>query len=115
MYTIYHNTRCKVSRAVLELLIQTGQPVEIIDYMSKKITRPELEKLLIELQMRPFDLVRTQEELYKKEYKGKTFSNEEWVHILCNNSKLIERPIVKKGYQARLCRPAEIVNELIGK
>lgn len=114
MYTIYHNPRCRVSRAVLERLNETGKPVTIIDYMSKKITVAEMEKLLIELQISPIDLVRKQEDLYKKEYKGKNFSNSEWIHILCNNSKLIERPIVKKGYQAKICRPIEIVNELIG-
>lgn len=113
MYTIYHNHRCKISRAVLEILNQTGEPVEIIDYMSNKMSELELQKLLIELHLSPSDLLRKQEDLYKKEYKGKNFSEEEWLHILCKNPKLIERPIVRKGYQARVCRPVEVVHELI--
>ncbi len=113
MYKIYHNHRCKVSRSVLEQLKLTNQPIEIIDYMTKKLSEEELRKLLIELHITPLELVRKNEDLFKKEYKGKTFSNEEWVHILSQNPRLIERPIVQKGYKAIVCRPAELVNQLI--
>jgi arsenate reductase (glutaredoxin) len=113
MYTIYHNPRCKVSRSVLEELKLTNQPVEVVEYMSNKLTAKELNKLLNELHLAPQEIIRKNEELYKKEYKGKTFSNEEWVHILVTNPKLIERPIVKKGYSAIVCRPMELVKEII--
>lgn len=113
MYIIYHNPKCKISRFVLSKLLETGDPVEIIDYTTKKFTEKELQKLLIELHLSPVDLIRKNEDLYKKEYKNKNFSNEEWVHILCKNSKLIERPIVKKKYRALICRPPELVINLI--
>ena len=113
MFIIYHNPRCRNSRTVLERLKETAEEIQIIDYMSVKLKEHELEKLLIELQMTPHELVRKNEELYKKEYKGKTFSDEEWIHILCKNPRLIERPIVKKGYRAYVCRPAEVVNQII--
>lgn len=113
MFVIYHNPRCRVSRTVLEQLKETGEEVEIIDYMSVRLKEKELKKLLIELHISPLELVRKNEELYKKEYRGKTFSDEEWVHILCKNPRLMERPIVKKGYRAYICRPVEIVNQII--
>lgn len=113
MFVIYHNPRCRVSRAVLERLKETGEIIEVIDYMSTKLKEEELSKLLIELHITPNELVRKNEELYKKEYKGKTFSDEEWVHILCKNPRLMERPIVKSGYRALVCRPAELINQLI--
>ena len=90
----------------------TNQPIEIVDYMKKKLSEDEIRKLLIELHIAPIDLVRKNEELYKKEYKGKVFSDEEWVHILSKNPKLIERPIVRKGYKALICRPVERINQI---
>ena len=113
MFVIYHNPRCRVSRTVLEHLKETGEEVEIINYMSLRLTEKELKKLLIELHISPMELVRKNEDLYKKEYKGKAFSDEEWVHILCKNPRLIERPIVKKGYRAYICRSIETVNQII--
>ena len=58
------------------------------------------------------DILRKGEDIYKQNYKGKSFSNEEWIKIMAENPKLIERPIVIKGNKAILGRPPENVNSL---
>ena len=113
MYKIYHNSRCKISRQVLDRLKETGDEIVIIDYINKKLTPIELSKLLNELHLKPDDLIRKNEILYKTEYKNKNFSPDEWIRILCKNPKLIERPIVLKGYNAIICRPPERIEEFI--
>ena len=59
------------------------------------------------------ELVRTQEEYYKKNLKGNSYSNEEWYKIIANNPKLLHRPIVIKDSTAVLAQPPEKVNELL--
>ncbi len=51
--------------------------------------------------------------IFKENYKGKTFTDEEWIRILVKNPILIERPIVVKGDQAILGRPPENVKKLL--
>jgi arsenate reductase-like glutaredoxin family protein len=51
--------------------------------------------------------------LYKQEYKGKEFSEDQWIQILVENTKLIQRPLVIKGAHAVLARPADEILKLI--
>ena len=62
--------------------------------------------------MKPSDLVRTQEELYKKELKNKNFTDDEWMSILSENPKLIKRPIIVGKHKAVLGDPAENINKM---
>lgn len=116
MYTFYHNPRCKISRQVLEDLRQkVSEEIIVIDYMQQKFTHEKLEYLLRLLNIEPFDLIRKKEAIYVSQYKNKQFSREEWIQIMIENPKLIERPIVVKGYKGLVCRPPERVDELISK
>ncbi len=113
MYSIYHNSRCKTSRAVLEILTQTNQKVEIIDYQKTKFTISDIEQLLQKLNLTAIEVIRKNEDIFKKHYKGKNFSADEWIRVLVKYPKLLERPIVIKGYRAIVCRPIEKVYEII--
>jgi polyphosphate kinase len=62
--------------------------------------------------MSAFELVRTQEELYRKEYKGKELTEDEWVKILAENPRLMKRPIVINGKQAILAQPPELIERI---
>ncbi len=55
--------------------------------------------------MKPEQILRTGEALYKENYKGKTFNDDEWITIMTENPVLIERPIVVKGNKAIIGRP----------
>jgi len=107
MYTIYHNPRCKKSRAGLQYIQERTKNLEVIEYLKIPLAEKDLEMLLMKLNKKPFDMVRTQEAVYKSDYKGKNFNDHEWIKIMIENPKLIKRPIVVKGNKAVWGDPAE--------
>ena len=110
---IYHNPRCSKSRQTLQLIKDNGVDVEIVEYLNKIPTKEELKLLLMKLNLKAEDIVRKGEPVYKEKFKGKNFNNDEWIQIMIENPKLIERPIVVKGNKAILGRPPENVLELL--
>lgn len=112
MYTIYHNPRCKKSRAGLQYVQERTNDLEIIEYLKKPLTEKDLEVLLMKLNKKPHDMVRVQEAVYKSDYKGKNFNDHEWMSIMIENPKLIKRPIVVKGNKAVWGDPAEEIDVL---
>ncbi len=112
MLRIYHNPRCAKSRAALKYLDEKGVFFEIIEYLKEPLTEKELATILKKLDMKPLDLIRKNESLYKENYKGKDFTEREWINIIVDNPKLLERPIVVNGSKAVLARPAEKIDEL---
>ena len=112
MYKIYHNPKCTKSREGLEFLKSKNVDFEVIEYLKNPLTESELKDLLMLLNLKPFDIVRTQEELYKTEYKNLNLSDAEWIKIMVQNPKLIQRPIVVKNHKAVLARPAEEIEKL---
>lgn len=109
---IYHNPRCSKSRQTLELIQQAGQHIEIIDYLNQPPSEKELTTIIKLLGINAEDLVRKNEDVYKEKFKGKKITQQEWVKILIEHPKLIERPIVIKGDKAIIGRPPEKVLEL---
>ncbi|RYZ46824.1 MAG: arsenate reductase (glutaredoxin) [Sphingobacteriales bacterium] len=114
MITIYHNNRCSKSRESLCLLQENSAEINIVDYQKNPPSAKELKDLLFKLKMKPEELVRKGETLYKEQFAGKDFSDAEWINILVNNPILIERPIVVNGDKAVIGRPPEKVKELLG-
>jgi arsenate reductase len=113
MYKIYHNPRCKKSRAGLQYLQDKGVEPQIIEYLKEPLKEDELKDLLVRLHKKPLDIVRTQEEYFRKELKGKKFTDDEWVKIMIENPKLIQRPIVVKGPKAVIGDPASNIDVLL--
>lgn len=107
MLTIYHNPRCKKSRAGLEFLKSTGAEFRTRNYLLEKLTVDELRRLIMKLKIKPEELVRKQEELYRKELKGKNFTEDEWLRILAENPFLIRRPIIESRVKAVIGDPPE--------
>ena len=102
-YKIYHNTKCRKSRAGLQYLEDKGIKPEIIEYLKDQpFSEKSLGDILNKLGLKPMEIIRTQEADYKQEYKGKDFSHEEWIKILVENPKLIRRPIIVKNDKAVL-------------
>jgi arsenate reductase-like glutaredoxin family protein len=58
-------------------------------------------------------LIRTQEKEYKTNYKGKEFSDAEWIRIMVQNPKFIQRPIVEKEKKAVWGDPPKNIDELL--
>jgi arsenate reductase len=113
MITIYHNPKCRKSRAGLQYLQEKGLEISVVEYLRNPFTREQFKDLLMKLNMRPVEIVRTQEDEYKEKLKGRTFTNEEWITILLENPKLIQRPIVVKNHKAVLAQPADEIERLL--
>lgn len=111
-YTIYHNPRCKKSREALQMLEDEGVSFDVVQYLKEVPTKEELKKILAKLNVKPFDLVRKEEKKFKEEYKKLNLNDEEWIEVMHQNPKLIQRPVVVKGNRAVIGRPPENVNEL---
>ncbi|WP_263770742.1 arsenate reductase (glutaredoxin) [Propionivibrio soli] len=111
--TIYHNARCSKSRSACELVAEKGLQATIIEYLKTPPNKEELRGLLRKLGMKPSELVRRTEDVFKDRYAGKNLNDEEWLEALVENPVLIERPIVVRGNKAVIGRPPEKVLELI--
>lgn len=95
------------------MLQEHGAEVEIVEYLKEVPTEQELEELLAKLNMKPEQLLRKGEAVFKEKFKGKSFNDHEWIKIMVEHPKLIERPIVVKGYKAVIGRPPENALELL--
>ncbi len=115
MIKIYHNSRCRKSRAGLQYLEGKGVEFEVVEYLKNGISEEELKDILIKMNVGPTEIIRTQEDIYKKQFKGKNFTDEEWIKILIENPKLIKRPLVVKGYKAVWADPPENMEKLFKK
>ena len=115
MFTIYHHPKCKKSREGLEYLKSRTSQVKVREYLSDLLTSGELDEILLKSGLKPSDLIRHQEEIFKRELKGRNFTDEEWKRIILENPKLLVRPIVVGKYKAVFAQPAAKINELLGK
>jgi arsenate reductase (glutaredoxin) len=113
MLTIYHNPRCAKSREGLNYLKEHGFAFEVVQYLDNPLKADDLKRILMKLNLKPFQVVRTQEDLYRKELKGKTFTDDEWITILLQNPRLLQRPIVEGKYRAVIAIHAEKINEIV--
>ncbi|AFI84098.1 MULTISPECIES: arsenate reductase (glutaredoxin) [Methylophaga] len=111
---IYHNPRCSKSRETLALLENQQQDIEIVEYLKTPPTAEELSDILQQLDMQPRQLLRTKETLYKElQLDNDNLSDQELIRAMCDNPKLIERPIVIKNNQAIIGRPPEAVLNIL--
>ena len=109
---VYHNPQCSKSRCALDFLTENKHPFEVVEYLKNPLTVKELSDLLELLGIKPEDLIRKNEQVYKEQFKGKKLSDNEWIEAMINFPKLIERPIVVKDGKAVIARPTERINEL---
>ncbi len=109
MLKIYHNNRCSKSRQTLELLREQGQEPKVIEYLKDAPTVDELRDVLDKLGLKPEQIVRKGEQVYKEQYAGKSLTDDEWLEALAANPILMERPIVVTDGKAAIGRPPEHV------
>ena len=112
---IYHNPRCTKSRQTLQRIRDAGIEPEIVEYLSAPPTATELKSIISKLGLKPEELVRRKEAIFKELGLAKAeLSPQEWIQTMVDNPKLIERPIVVDGRRAVIGRPPENVDELLG-
>lgn len=113
MIKIYHNNRCSKSRSGLEVLEKSGKPFEIVKYLEAVPSAKELKDIIKLLAIKPIDLVRQNESIWKEHFKEKKLSDGEIIKAMIENPKLIERPIVINGNKAVIGRPPEVILDII--
>jgi len=112
--TIYHNPMCGTSRKTLEILTQSGADVSIREYMKAPPSREELARLYERAGISPRQGLRAKEPL--AEELGLTrpdVTNDEVLDAMIAHPILINRPIVETEKGVRLCRPQEVVREIL--
>lgn len=113
MITIYHNPRCTKSREGLCELEDLKQDFIIRKYLDEPFSKQELEEVIQKLGIKPIELVRTKETIWKEQFKEKDLTDAEIIEAMLNNPKLIERPIVVNGNKAVIARPKERIQEIL--
>ena len=107
MLKIYHNPRCKKSCEGLRFLLDNKLEYEVIRYLNKGLNKSDIHEILLKMNCKPIDIIRTQEDFYRKELKNRNFTDDELVQIITENPKLLKRPIVIGKYKAVFAQPAE--------
>ncbi len=113
MLTIYHNPRCSKSRGCNTLLLDLKREVKVINYMKDLFTEESLKEVINLLKIKPIELVRTNEQEWKDNFKGKKLSDSEIIKAMVDYPKLIQRPIVVNGKKAVVARPLELVQGIL--
>lgn len=112
--TIFHNPRCSKSRQTLQLLQGQGIEPNIRLYLEDSPSADEIKDILKKLGISPRELLRKGEDAYKEnQLSNKELSDEALINAMVEFPKLIERPIVINGDQAKLGRPPEQVLEIL--
>ncbi len=75
-------------------------------------SREDLKHIVEKLGIKPEELIRKGEAVYKEKYRGKSLSDDEWLDAMVEDPILMERPVVVSGNQAVIGRPPEKVREL---
>lgn len=110
---IFHNPRCSKSREALGLLQHSNREIEVIEYLKNTPSQADLEKLIKFLGIKPFDLIRKGEPIFKSKFKDKKRSDKQWIETMLKYPELIERPIVVSGNKAVIGRPPSLVLDLL--
>ncbi|EMM5415677.1 glutaredoxin-dependent arsenate reductase [Citrobacter amalonaticus] len=112
--TIYHNPACGTSRNTLEMIRNSGNEPTIIYYLDTPPTRNELSNLISDMGISVRTLLRKNVEPY--ELLGldeDKFSDEQLIEFMIQHPLLINRPIVVTPLGTRLCRPSEMVLDIL--
>ena len=112
--TIYHNPACGTSRNTLEMMRQSGERPEVIEYLRTPPSRAKLLELIAAMGISPRDLLRRKGTPYAElGLDNPALSDDELVDAMVAHPILINRPIVVTPRGAALCRPSEKVLALL--
>jgi arsenate reductase len=111
---IYQKPTCTTCRQVYAALKESGVDFDAVDYYLEPISRDKLLELLQKMRIKPRDLLRTKEPIYKTLRLGeRELSDADIVDLMVEHPDLIQRPIVEKGNRAVLARPPERLKEIL--
>ncbi|NHZ65786.1 arsenate reductase (glutaredoxin) [Massilia genomosp. 1] len=110
--TIYHNARCSNSRRALELVQASGVDPQIIDYLVEPPTRAVLKELISRAGLAVRDAMRTKEREYA-DLGLADAADDALLDAMVAHPTLINRPFVVTPLGVRLCRPGDLVRDIL--
>jgi len=114
--TIYHNPECGTSRNTLEMIRNSGNEPTIIYYLDTPPSHDELVKLIADMGITVQALLRKNVEPYEQlGLAGGQFTDEQLITFMLQHPILINRPIVVTPMGTRLCRPSEVVLDILAE
>lgn len=112
--TIYHNPACGTSRNTLEMIRNSGTEPDIIYYLDTPPSHDELVKLIADMGIPVRALLRQNVEPYEQlNLADDRFTDEQLLGFMLQHPILINRPIVVTPLGTRLCRPSEVVLDIL--
>lgn len=112
--TIYHNPKCGTSRNTLAMIRASGVEPVVVEYLKTPPSRSELVKLLERMNARPRDILRQKGTPFDElGLSDATLSDDALIDAMMAHPILINRPIVVTRKGVRLCRPSEVVLEIL--
>jgi arsenate reductase len=112
--TIYHNPACGTSRNTLALIRNAGIEPAVVEYLKAPPDRATLQALLARLGLRPRELLREKGTPYAELGLGEDrHTDDQLIELMLAHPILINRPIVVTPLGARLCRPSEVVLDIL--
>lgn len=112
--TIYHNPKCATSRNTLALIRNSGVEPEVIEYLQTPPSKQVLQELIAAMQVPVRDVMRQKENLYAElQLDDAKWSDEELIDHMLAHPILINRPIVVTSMGVKLCRPSELVLDIL--
>ena len=110
---IYEKPTCTTCRNTAKILTEKGINFEKVNYYVNPFSKNKLKTLLKKMKMKPSELLRKNEEAYKKlNFNVTNYTEEEILDLMIKNPDLVQRPIVEIVKKAILARPAEKIDEL---
>jgi arsenate reductase len=112
--TIYHNPQCGTSRNTLALIRNSGAEPEVIAYLQTPPGRETLQQLVAAMGVPVRELIRAKEKLFTElQLARPELTDEQLLDAMLAHPILINRPIVVTPLGTRLCRPSEVVLDIL--
>jgi arsenate reductase len=113
MITIYHNPRCSKSREALNILETNHTDYKVIKYFDELLSEKALKGIIKLLKIKPIALVRTNESIWKDNFKNLDLTDKEIIAAMAQYPQLIERPIVINSSKAVIGRPPQKILDIL--
>jgi arsenate reductase len=112
--TIYHNPDCGTSRNTLAMIRQSGEEPVIIEYLNNPPARERLAALIAAMGISVRDLLRQKGTPYEElGLRNPDLTDDQLLDQMMAHPILINRPIVETELGVRLCRPSELVLDIL--
>lgn len=111
---IFHNPDCGTSRNTLALIYNTGQEPEIIEYLKNPPTAEVLADMIQQAGLSVREAIRQNVTPYETlQLAERDLSDAELIALMVQHPLLINRPFVVTERGVKLCRPSELVLDLL--